>query len=242
MTDNYRKRLIEPFLEYYRYNILPKTEKTEEILREKESVISQDGYFAIPSFTVLLTSYCTLRCKHCIRRIPHLKGAHVPLDSAIRSIDMILNAVDECATIEFTGGEIFLYPYLKELLRNYLDSNKFEKIFMVTTGTVPLDKDLWELLTHKKIRLYVNDYGCNLPQFTEFIHQLIDRDIDFEIRNSVKWIDFEGFSNKNKTKETMQVEYSRCYSAKFCKNLIFPDETRGGGIPSMFGSNYLDRK
>lgn len=110
-------------------------------------------------FGLILGNMCTLKCKHCNEMVPYYK------QHKFNSFEQIMSdckkVIDSCTFmpwIEFVGGEPFLHPQIKELIREVLQIRKIGYLKIFTNGTVVPDDELCQLLKNDRIIINFSDY------------------------------------------------------------------------------------
>lgn len=106
-----------------------------------------------------LTQACNLACRHCYCDASPIGGIArwMKVDHAIRSLKKY--AERGCNTVQFTGGEPTLYPYLKEVI---VESTKlgYRQREVFTNGTC-LDSRLLDFFAFHQISMAFSVYGEN---------------------------------------------------------------------------------
>ena len=71
----------------------------------------------IPSISFLPSTKCNLNCEACLNFTPYMKEAMVrPWEVVKADVDLFFKHVDYIMLFHISGGEPFLYPYLKQLV------------------------------------------------------------------------------------------------------------------------------
>ena len=99
-----------------------------------------------------ITDRCNLRCTHCYQD----SYAPLPVENLAnlnKLADRILSALpDRKISINLTGGEPLLVPYLFDLIAHLQGFDNLEEIHLITNGTVAAKEVLDEIRRFEKIR------------------------------------------------------------------------------------------
>ncbi|MHA1146686.1 MAG: radical SAM protein [Promethearchaeota archaeon] len=152
----------------------------------------------LKNFMINITEKCNLTCKHCY--IPDKKLEDMPLDKLESLIKDFYDLQGN--RLILTGGEPFLYTYLKELLI-YLKDFSLKKVIL-SNGTLieKADKEILKLLKENYVEVYVsldglenthNDFrNANCFQDTiKGIKKLINYDINISINTMIHQLNLQ---------------------------------------------------
>jgi len=217
-------RLIEPYLEMYRYLFFHQGYKPLQINEmleiEKAKLVNNPNLFVIPQMALCITTVCNLRCKDCVNGLPHIKNSrHLDVDAVIKHQDKLLSAVDSCVQLGIGAAEALLHPDLSKVLEHYLDHKKIG-IVLITTNAVKLPPEsLIPLMQNDKFILRVSDYR-NLMDTSRLVEFLERNKIRFHLDNISMWTSPGGVEKRCKSEEELKREYARCFTGKYCKTLL----------------------
>lgn len=179
---------------------------------------------------------CNLNCKLCGAYAPYILNRPFPqVGKLLEEVKKYFSIVDKVELFTVTGGEPLLYKQLPELLDGLLDySNQFEKMELITNGTIVPNDDLVNVLKKygdKFLRFYVDNYGNDLsPKVPEIIAKLNDHNLPTMVRNNNEedkhcggWVDFgiTGEVLQPSTEKNIEL-FSKCaypQKLKFCFNI-----------------------
>lgn len=188
-----------------------------------------------------ITSKCSLRCEHCIAKIPYFKEHYsqdIPFDTIKENIDNIFDTVDYVDMFQFATGEVLLHKELDKILeylhKNYYD--RFNNLTFVTSATVIPEERLLEIL--RKYIGFIQISPYNHPDVEKkmklpLIKTLFEKyNIQYVLSryatggDEQKWNDIgDLMTNHEKTFEENKQFFNQC-SMKICKsmfdNKIFP--------------------
>ncbi len=125
----------------------------------------------IPLFTTLeLTQDCNFRCGHCYNFDRTVPGREKSESRALRKdewFDVIDQVMKEGAFyITFTGGEVFLYPGLWELVDHVNDLNGLVKL--KSNGAILTEENVKKIISHKVASLEISLYGMSEETYQKF--------------------------------------------------------------------------
>ncbi len=121
----------------------------------------------IQHLELVVTTLCTLRCKHCAHMNSHYyfipegkrKLRNFPVDDLLSTVEKILKSVDVVNELSIVGGEPFLHPDLAEIIHKLQNHNKIRRIEIATNGTVCPKQEVIMALKGEKLYVTVSDYG-----------------------------------------------------------------------------------
>ena len=132
----------------------------------------------IPSISFLPSTCCNLNCEACLNFTPYMKHQMVrSLEQVKEDVDTFFHAVDYIMLFHISGGEPFLYPYLKELVA-YIGETYRDKIHFlqtVTNGTVEPKDEILEVLARYQAGVTVDDYRLAVPEKAETFSAVIGK-------------------------------------------------------------------
>jgi len=130
--------------------------------------------------------------------------------------------VDNVEYLFVTGGEPLLYKDLPDLLERLLAySDRFQKLQIITNGTIVPNEDLLKVLKkygNKLHRVLVDNYGEKLSKkITEITSVLDENSIPYSIRDYCSenaycggWVDMGDMYKEQHTLEEAQKIYEKC--------------------------------
>ena len=168
---------------------------TMEIYMSLKYVYELDKMY-ISSISFLPSTRCNLNCEACLNFTPYIKHQMIrPLDQVKKDIDIFFSVVDYIMLFHISGGEPFLYPYLKELV-TYIGENYRDKIHFlqtVTNGTIELKDDILEVFAKYQVGITIDDYRDAVPEKREAFDKALAQVEKYQLRHDVnkvdKWID-----------------------------------------------------
>lgn len=146
---------------------------------------------------VVITTHCTLNCKHCLNFTPYIKNkAHNNIEDIKKSIDTYFNAFDYCGLFHLTGGEPFMWPHCSDLFRYIYDNYKdcYEELGVSSNLVVNLSDELCQTLHDCKVVLFVDDYTDQIDEkkielFNQSLEKLKKYNVNYTINkgSELKW-------------------------------------------------------
>ena len=150
----------------------------------------------IPSVSFLPSTLCNLNCEACLNFTPYMKYQMIrPLEKVKEDIDIFFHAVDYIMLFHISGGEPFLYPYLKELVAYIVEyyRGKINFLQTVTNGTIEPKDDILEIFGKYEVGVTVDDYRLAVPEKANIFEKVIEKLQRYHIRYDVnkvdQWID-----------------------------------------------------
>ena len=167
----------------------------------------------------ILGNVCTLKCKNCCECVPYFekeKRNFVSSEEVIRDIKKLSASSKFLTLLEFVGGEPFLHPELAIILKSCLSIRNIGVIHIFTNGTVIPSDRLCEVLSDKKISVYLSNYQASLePCLKERCDstekKLKEYGIQFFRGKKESWSDFRSFRFIEKTEEQLTQGFSDCF-------------------------------
>jgi len=154
------------------YRWLNLSEKEINKIKNKFKILSPKAkeYFEItPFISIVLTQKCTLKCAYCGEG-----GEGTNSKKAFHNIEILGDNIKKSLEmgvkkIRLTGGEPFLYPQLKELLKMLKDLKRSYSFFLLlnTNGTVPTVENFIPLLKELETKVVVHIDTVNEEKYIE---------------------------------------------------------------------------
>lgn len=135
-------------------------------IREVRAKKKSDDFFVVDTLDIKLTDRCTLKCEYCAASIDYLRHGEQcdnKIDQVIDDFFSFLQKVDFVRRVFFTGGEIFLYNDLNQLLtylfkeKEYI-SQKCGRISIFTNGMLLPANETVRLLKENDFFVFISDY------------------------------------------------------------------------------------
>ena len=193
----------------------------------------------ISSVSFLPSTLCNLNCEACLNFTPYIKHQMVrSLGQVKDDVDLFFRAVDYIMLFHISGGEPFLYPYLRELV-GYIGEHYREKIHFlqtVTNGTVEPKDEILETLARYEVGVTVDDYRLAVPEKADVFERVIKKLRRYRIRYDInkvdQWIDLA----PTKTDHSMWDERRLIKHFEACHEPW--QELRGGHLYSCNYASY----
>lgn len=199
------------------------------------------------NLTILMTSYCTLRCKLCATYASTNKNPkHYSCEEMIKGVDRFFDCMGEVELFTLSGGEPLLHPQLLKFIdhcRHYTD--KMQKFEIITNGTIVPSNNILEALARTdKVDIMIDDYGPALSHNADTLVEAFNR---FGIMHRRRkyygedahlggWLDISDFSDKKRKNEENHALFQKCmYSNVFGQHYFLID----GSVFMCYVNNKL---
>jgi len=115
--------------------------------------------FCINDVALFITEKCSLRCIHCSQRIPHYdQPQHYDIDALEKTVDNLLQHVDEVGVFSLVGGEPLLYPAWDRIAAKVLASPKVKTLQVITNGTIVPPPEALAVLADERCVVLISEY------------------------------------------------------------------------------------
>ena len=122
--------------------------------------------FMLTALVLSVGSKCNFHCEHCGNMVPLSPKDtwSYSLDDIVRWLHDLLSKVDFINYLQIQGGEPFLYPQLKELIRYIGDNKQISNVVIATNGSIVPSKEVLEIFKNFHITIRISDYDFNKVQ------------------------------------------------------------------------------
>lgn len=172
--------------------------------------------------SMAITERCTLNCKNCISYTPYLNPKKDrDVDSILKALENLTNAVDFIQTVTIVGGEALLHPDAVYFCKEVGKNPKIGYIRLITNGNTKPDKELYKELRNCVSEVNLSDYG-EVSKYKEQIKAVCEElDIIYTCKDyaAEKWLDLGGFENRNYDTETLKKIKKQCFFIYNCLSL-----------------------
>lgn len=207
-------------LQYHKNLQLKNAENSEGLIIAKRRELQKGDSYIIPKMVFIVTNRCTLKCAGCLGRVPYFKDPQdMAVEDVLRDMEMFLECIDECITIEIAGGEPLLYPHLDVLLDYLIQQKKVLGIGLTTNGTIVPEEKVLKYLANDKVWVGISDYGM-LDRLAKVVYAFEKNGIHFEIYSNMRWTDPGNLEKRNESEEVLSCEYDDCWDAYNCKTIV----------------------
>jgi len=155
------------------------------------------GQIYLARVDLSVTSYCSLRCRHCNMLMPYYEQRrHYPAEELLADVDAYFRWVDHVDQLNILGGEPFLHPDIEELTQKITERyrSRIGDLSFFSNGTIQLDRRLLELMRQYRLRVDIGDYRRGVPairpRVDAFVEQLEAYGIPYTLPSSGTWLDF----------------------------------------------------
>lgn len=180
-------------------------------------IFKKDEYY-YEYLEIPVTSSCNLKCKGCANLIPcYGKGRDYDLKILKNSINMFLKCINNIVIIRLLGGEPFLSDNLYYIINILLNSNKVQRVEIVSNGTiVPRDKKLISILKESRVIVSISKYP-NID-IDSLINFLKDNSIKYKVVKRKYWYNYGTAVNQNKNEKELIKQFANCNN--ICRSMI----------------------
>ena len=186
------------------------------------------GNLNIPQLEVVITTHCTLHCKHCTNYIPYIeKSEHFELkyEDFKLQIDNLLNSVHSLQNLILLGGEPLLAKDLTKIFEYAANQKKIKNIWIVTNATMFPSEELITLIKKykKKTIVWISNYSGNkeitpILKSNEIIDILKSNNIQYRYDKALKWNYVQLYKKNNRSNEKNIAYFKKCLHK--CSSLI----------------------
>lgn len=190
-----------------------------KLLEFKSKLNNILGRLEIPQIEFNITTTCTLKCKHCSNFIPYLKREEqcpMTINDFKIKLDNLLKAVHKIKNLLLIGGEPLLVKNLHEYLEYAASKKKIERVWIVTNGTLLMNKDLYNtaIKYRNKLTIWVSNYSQNeelkpILKHEELFKQIKEANLDYDFTKDLSW----GYTSpleSNKKRENSKDYFKYC--------------------------------
>ena len=168
----------------------------------------------IPYIEIVLTTFCTLKCKWCSALIEYYKTPkHYTLEDNMESIQKLVDSSDSIRFLKLLWWEPLCYPYLYDFIKFLNVQNKIQKIVITTNGTMTIkDQQLINILKNNhKFYFSISNYWSISRNYYNLIKQLEDNNINYTVmKTDYNRIDYWDLNKRNRTKKQLRKQYHIC--------------------------------
>lgn len=174
---------------------------------------------------------------------------HYSYEIIEKTIERYFSVVDYVQWFEFSGGEPFMHKDLHRMVSKCMDySDQFEKLLVLTNGTLLPGKELLEEFIKHKDRMVVmiSHYGEYSNRAEELVELLESHGITCDVKiyygdeqHFGGWVDYGKFEKYNRSEEELKRIFAHCGATKMSGCFT----THGGEmhwcVPSARGMRLL---
>lgn len=207
-----------------------------------------EGALHVPRLNVVITSRCTLNCRHCSSLMPHYEApSDFDLSTIVASLDTLFACADLVYHVELLGGEPFLNKDLPIIANHLLDSGRVLHMDVITNGTVLPPDWMLGALNRDAVSVVIDDYGKLSKKKGALSDALKRHGIDFRVNKHWAWADLGGFEARHLSEKALSQRFRQC-NFNTCTELLdgklyrCPRSSHGtntGMIPE-YAEDFLD--
>lgn len=172
---------------------------------------SQIKYLIMQHLGIRVSTFCNLNCKDCADLVPYIESSHYDYDLLIQDFGKVLQTIDVIREVLIIGGEVFLYPYMYEVLEYCINHPKINKVIITTNGTMMPSEKMLRLLQHGKVTVRISGYGESIvPQRPELIRLLAESKVQAEDLEGMLWSDVGNAEYRHRNVEELKTLWMKC--------------------------------
>lgn len=203
------------------------------------------GKVYLPRIEVVLTTYCSLKCKDCSNLMQYYdKPYHINADSIIQVLQNLLNSIDSLTQLVLLGGEPLIYPDFVKILEFANENSKIKSVCIKTNGVFKLSDEMIKALKCKKVHLDMSDYGVRSEMVSDNCQVLKKEKIAFFCQDRKPWFNMGDMTKRNRTKAQLGAQYKKCNYKCRCilngKLYICPRASHGSDLKFFKENIYVD--
>lgn len=203
------------------------------------------GEVYLPRVEIVLTTYCSLKCRDCSNLMQYYdKPYHINADSIIQGLQNLLDSIDSLAQLVLLGGEPFVYPDFVKILEFANKNPKIKSICIKTNGVFKLSDEMVSALKCKKVHLDMSDYGVRSEIVNNNCKLLKKEKIAYFCQDRKPWFNMGDMTKRNRTKIELAAQYKNCNYKCRCilngKLYICPRASHGSDLGFFRENLYVD--
>lgn len=167
------------------------------------------------------TMRCNLKCRLCGVLVPHYNyWPHMLCEEFDKTLEAVFQIIDYVGKLQITGGEPFLHPSLADFIAScFKYQGRFEKLWIFTNGTIPIRKELIEVLEKykSKILVHISDYGIQREVTSNLVENLKEIGCEYrylkyygEQQYFDGWVDQGDFVFHNRSTDELKEIFGTC--------------------------------
>lgn len=170
-----------------------------------------------PFVEIIITTKCNLSCNSCSNLIPEYKiGYDVPTDEVKKSIDALLECVDELTYLKIHGGEPLLAKDFSSILTYASQKDKIKQIIVPTNGSfIPPINNLMALSNNSKAKLVISNYQFCRKNHEALLNKCREFKIAFELSAEKSWYQFGEVKNYFEEYSVVSERFQKCQMRRF---------------------------
>lgn len=171
----------------------------------------------IPKIDFVITTKCSLKCKHCSNLMQFYGKDTVPAKDyktkeICEDISKLLNVADRIWQLVLVGGEPFMNKDLFNILNELLAHKKIKCINIVTNGTIIPIQEIITVLKSPKVQVTVSDYGEVAKNKDKLLEVLRINKVRHKLLEAMTWVDRGAIKQRGRTEKELIDLFSACIS------------------------------
>lgn len=198
----------------------------------------------LDNISIVVTDYCNLNCKNCMRMTKHMKDLkHLLYKDIIKSMHEVSNLAGTVRAYNILGGEPFLYPDLEQIVKGIPGCDNVEMVDIVTNGKIFPSKHMLNCLKSYGVRIIISDYGFYAQDVKKLIETLESMEMIYDVYDEKqKWHPISYKENMHKTEEELVSAFQKCKKCRECFEIYGRELFPCGFFSTMFHLNMLGKE
>ena len=170
----------------------------------------------IPFVEDIVTTKCTLACKHCSNLIPSFRSVNIPdmsVENYLQGVKALTDKVDYIYRFKIHGGEPMTCNHLVEIIEECCANEKIGEVRMSTNCTILPDERTIKAFQNKKFVLFISNYACVGNNVERYVELCKKNNIRFRFDENQKWVTYGQVIKHNKTEQQLKRERNLCSMA-----------------------------
>ena len=173
--------------------------------------MEQEKKMVLPHLGIVVTTYCNLECRRCADLIPKRGGRHYSLEELKADMLRLLAVISYINEVLIIGGEIFLYPWLEEVLDFCRKQEKIGKLIITTNGSITPAPRVLDCVKKNGVVVRVSGYPENVaPERDVIIKKFEAAGIEVENFENMTWGDVGSEQKRGRTIKELEEVFRTC--------------------------------
>lgn len=183
---------------------------------EKANIIlNSDSRIVLPFTDIDITTFCNLRCRRCAKCIPYFRQRrHFTAEEIRENLEALTTYIDRIYVANIIGGEPFLNPELKEIVRICAENKKIETLELTTNATIVPDDEVIRAIKDSGVTVHISNYPNLDQRYMENKRRLIEKlkeyGVPYEYQFHEIWLDFGEIEKHNYSGKELAGMFLRC--------------------------------
>jgi Predicted Fe-S oxidoreductases len=195
-------------------DLAPYIPEAERVLREEQPLL-------LPYVEVVLTTRCSLRCRHCSNLMqyytPETHISYSP-ETVRRNLARLAEVAGYIGMLRFLGGEPLLCSRLPEIVEDALGHASVGLVEVVSNGTIEPSAELLTVMRHPRASFDFSNYGPVSRLLPGLLRDVKRAGVVYRCVETQTWLDMGGMRRRDYTPERVGEVFRACKN--ICKTLM----------------------